>query len=110
MGGRRDEDVVLVTTAGLSRSDDIRLRERRYMLTQLVRVVCVLLAVLLPVLPAVKLLFIAGAVVLPWLGVVAANAGPTVSRRSRPSAIVDRAVEQPERIAVEPGRVVDAEA
>lgn len=103
------QDVVTVTTAHLSHSDDIALRERRYVRTQMVRVVCILLGVLLPVPIGVKLLFFAGAVCLPWFGVVMANAGPTVSRKRR-TAIVDREVEPaPLRLAIEPGRVVDAE-
>jgi hypothetical protein len=46
-------------------------------------------------------------VLLPWFGVVMANAGPTVGR-PRKTALVDRPVEaQPLRIAIEPGRVID---
>jgi hypothetical protein len=108
-----DEQVVMVTTARLSHSDDINLRERRYVRTQLVRVVCVVLGVTLPVPVAVKLLLFVGALVLPWFGVVMANAGPVVSRR-RKTAIVEGHLtetlpEQPLRLAIEPGRVVDAE-
>jgi hypothetical protein len=109
----RSPQTVTVTTARLSHSDDIRLRERRYVATQMVRVVCVLLGVLLPVPVPVKLLLFLGAVCLPWFGVVMANAGPSVRRRQR-SAIVDgglvETLPEPElRLAIEPGRVVDAE-
>lgn len=108
----RDHEVVSVTTARLSHSADIDLRERRYILTQLVRVVCVVLAVALPVPTSAKLLLGLGAVCLPWFGVVAANAGPTVSRK-RPTAIAtdlrETLPEPVQRIAIEPGRVVDAE-
>jgi hypothetical protein len=99
---------VVVTTAGLSHTDDMKLRQRRYLLTQAVRVACVLLAVLLPVAPVWKIGFIAASVVLPWVGVVAANAGPTVARR-RPTAVVSTPVQEPARVAIEPGRVIDAE-
>ena len=110
---RRDEQVVTVTTAHLSHTDDIALRERRYVATQMVRVVCVVLGVALPVPVPVKLLLFLGAVCLPWFGVVMANAGPTVGRK-RKTAIVDRGLgatlpEPPLRLAIEPGRVVDAE-
>jgi hypothetical protein len=98
----------VVTTAGRSHSEDIALRQRRYVLSQSVRIACVLLATLLPVPLAWKGLLIVGAVTLPWFGVVMANAGPTVSRRKR-TAIVDRQVEEPVRIAIEPGRVVEGE-
>ena len=102
--------VTSVTTAGMSHADDMRLRQRRYLITQAVRVSCVLLAVLLPVDLWWKAAFIAGSVVLPWMGVVAANAGPSRAR-TRTNAIVDTpaAAEPVEavRIAIEPGRVVD---
>ncbi len=109
----RSARTVMVTTARLSHSDDIDLRERRYVATQLVRVVCVVLGVALPVPVSVKLLLFLGAVVLPWFGVVMANAGPTITR-SRRTAIVDGGLtetlpEPPLRLAIEPGRVVDGE-
>jgi hypothetical protein len=95
---------VVVTTAGRSGSEDRRLRQRRYAQTQAVRLVCFLLAVSLPVPVWAKLALIAGALVLPWLGVVAANAGPSLDRRAMPESLVER----PVRIAIEPGRDVDA--
>jgi hypothetical protein len=94
---------VVVTTAGRSGSEDRRLRQRRYARTQAVRLVCFLLAVSLPVPVWAKLALIAGALVLPWMGVVAANAGPALDRRQRSEALVER----PTRIALEPGRDVD---
>ncbi len=47
---------------------------------------------------------------LPWFGVVMANAGPTVER-ARETALVERGslAETVQRIAIEPGRVIDAE-
>ena len=109
----RSAQTVTVTTARLSHTDDIALRERRYVATQMVRVVCVVLGVALPVPVPVKLLLFLGAVCLPWFGVVMANAGPTVSRR-RKTAIVDGSLtetlpEPPLRLAIEPGRVVDGD-
>ena len=107
---RRDrpapQQVSVVTSARMSHTDDIAVRQRRYVATQSVRIVCVVLAVVLPVSVAVKFLFMVGAVALPWFGVVMANAGPTVDR-SRKTSLVDRPVEEPVRIAIEPGRVVD---
>lgn len=100
-------DRTVITTAGRSHTDDMRLRTRRYLITQGVRVACVLLAVLLPVEPVWKIGFIVGSVVLPWFGVVAANAGPAVDR-TRPTALL----EQPEPLplpALPPGRVIDAD-
>ncbi len=72
---------VLVTTADLSAAADRRNRTRRYLISQGIRVACVLLAVLLPVAPAWKLGFIAASIALPWFGVIAANAGPALDRR-----------------------------
>ena len=107
---RGGQPVTSVTTAAMSHADDMRLRQRRYLMTQAVRVSCVLLAVLLPVGLWWKAGFIVGSVVLPWMGVVAANAGPSRARSSG-AAIVDGPVAgEPvvaERIAIEPGRVVD---
>jgi len=108
----RTEQVVSVTTAQLSHSADIALRERRYVLMQLGRLACIVLGIALPVPMPVRLLLFAGAIVLPWFGVVMANAGPTVSKPTK-SAIIERGSgslpEQPLRIAIEPGRVIDAE-
>jgi len=104
---RHSPEVAVVTAARLSHTDDISLRQKRYVITQSVRIVCVVLATMLPVALAWKGLLMLAAIGLPWFGVVMANAGPTVSRRQT-SALVDRpAVEEPVRIAIEPGRVID---
>ena len=107
MSSARGPETIVVTTAGLSHTDDRRLRQRRYVVTQLVRISCFVLAVALPVPLVWKLVLVVGAVALPWMGVVAANAGPVVSRKDRPSALIDRPVAVTERIAIEPGRVID---
>lgn len=106
----RVHEVVTVTTARRSHTEDIALRERRYIATQMVRVACVLLGAFVPAPLPVKLLVFSGAVFLPWFGVVMANAGPTVER-ARKTAVVERgSLDEPvRRIALEPGRVVDAE-
>lgn len=105
---RPQDQVTVVTTAHLSHTDDLRVRTRNYLITQAVRVTCVLLAVALPVAVHWKLLFIVGAVVLPWFGVVAANAGPS-RQKDRGDALISRPTEVPTRIAIEPGRVIDGE-
>ena len=99
-------EVAVVTAARLSHSDDISLRQRRYVITQGARIACVVLATMLPVSLFWKGVFMLGAFALPWFGVVMANAGPTVSRH-RTNSLVDRAAEEPVRIAIEPGRVID---
>lgn len=107
MALQRDSErgTVVVTTAGLSGSQDRRLRQRRYLLTQLARLACFLLAVALPVPLWAKLVLIVGAFTLPWLGVVAANAGPARQHHRGPTAVP--APEAPRRIALEPGRTID---
>lgn len=102
-------EVAVVTTAGRSHSEDIALRQRRYLYTQSLRMVCVVLAVALPVPVVWKGLLILGAVALPWFGVVMANAGPTARSRGERNALVERPVEQPMRLKIEPGRVIDAD-
>jgi hypothetical protein len=91
----------------MSHTDDISLRQRRYVITQSVRIACVVLATMLPVSLVWKGVFMLGAIGLPWFGVVMANAGPTVSRRKKTSLVDRPAVAEPVRIAIEPGRVID---
>lgn len=101
-------EIISVTDAGLSHSDDIALRQRRYIITQAIRIACVVLATALPVPIAYKSLLLVGAIALPWFGVVMANAGPTMARK-RSTALVERQVEpEPERLAIEPSRIIDA--
>jgi hypothetical protein len=106
----RPPEVVSVTTARRSHTEDIALRERRYVLTQMVRVACVLLGVLLPAPVPVRLVFFSGAVFLPWFGVVMANAGPALDKRAVGVTVAHGSLDQRvERLEIEPGRVVDAE-
>jgi hypothetical protein len=98
----------LVTSARLSHTQDIALRQRRYVMTQAMRIVCVIGAALLPVPLVWKGLLILAAVALPWFGVVMANAGPTVRRRRR-TALIEPTVDEPVRLALDPGRVIDQE-
>ena len=79
---------------------------RRYAYTQAVRVACLILAVLLPVPIWAKLLLMVGALVLPWLGVVAANGGPT---REKPEENALVARQEPIRLQLDEGRTIDQE-
>jgi hypothetical protein len=106
---RPSPEVAVVTSAHLSHTDDITLRQRRYVLTQSVRIACVVLATMLPVPLVWKGVLMLGAIGLPWFGVVMANAGPTVSRKRSTSLMTRPAVAEPVRIALEPGRVIDQE-
>jgi len=73
-----DSDPVLVTTVAQSPREERRDRERRYLLTMGLRVLCFVAAIVLfAVGPRwAGLLAAIGSLVLPWVAVVAANAGP----------------------------------
>lgn len=105
---RSEGPVSVVTSAHLSHTEDIALRQQRYILTQSVRIVCIVLATALPIPLVFRCLFILGAVALPWFGVVMANAGPTVQRKRRTALRTGPEVTQV-HVALEPGRVIDAE-
>ena len=75
----RADQPLLVTSAPQNPQDEIRIRQRRYLVTMGVRVVCFVLAI---VLAAAHLVWAAGiavgaSLILPWVAVIAANAGPT---------------------------------
>lgn len=70
---RRTHPVASVTTASTSLSDDLAMRTRRYLWTMGIRTVCFVGAIFVPGWP--RWVLIAGAVLLPYLGVVGANAG-----------------------------------
>jgi len=70
-------EVHSITAAPVRLTDEQSGRTRRYLISMGLRTACVLLAIVVPGWP--KWIFIAGAVLLPYLAVVAANA--TRSRR-----------------------------
>ena len=100
--------VSIVTSAHLSHTEDIALRQQRYVITQSLRLVCVVLATALPLPIVLRALLLVGAIALPWFGVVMANAGPTVPRK-RKTALRTTPGSTQAVTAIEPGRVIDAE-
>lgn len=84
MSAPRTPEVHSITGAGESLSVEQNSRTRRYLVSMTLRTACVLLAIVVPGWP--RWVFIAGAVALPYLAVVAANAGRP--RRSAPPAPV----------------------
>ena len=71
---RKDRPVVhQVTDAQPSLRDDMRKREISYLVKMGIRLVCLILAVAVPAPWPVKGLFVAGAVLLPYLAVIGAN-------------------------------------
>jgi Flp pilus assembly protein TadB len=83
----RAEDPFLVTTADQSPRDEQRDRTRRYLVTMGVRVACFVLAIVLVQLHLrwAAAVAVAGSLVLPWVAVVAANAGPTRRKVEQPA-------------------------
>ncbi|MDX6228251.1 MAG: hypothetical protein QOI76_1641 [Frankiales bacterium] len=63
---------VLITSAPMSRAQEHAGRRRQYTIVMSVRVVCFILAVVVPVI-WLRVVFIVGALVLPWVAVIAAN-------------------------------------
>ncbi len=66
-------EVYSITGAPESLTDEQGPRTRRYLISMSIRTACVILAILVPGWP--RWVFLAGAVLLPYLAVVAANAG-----------------------------------
>jgi hypothetical protein len=70
----RPVEVHTITSAPASQHDDLGLRMRKYLISMSVRTVCFVLAVVFE--GPVRWVFLAAAVVLPYVAVVMANAGP----------------------------------
>ncbi len=70
---KSDETVHSITGARRGLTDDVAARQRRYALSMGLRTVCFILAALTPGWP--RWVFLAGAMVLPYIAVVVANAG-----------------------------------
>ncbi|WP_370017843.1 DUF3099 domain-containing protein [Planotetraspora sp. GP83] len=62
-----------MTDAQPSLSDDIKRREISYLIKMGIRLICLILAVAVPAPWPIRGLFVAGAVLLPYLAVVGAN-------------------------------------
>ena len=69
-----DRDAIRITSAAANRSEDLAARQRRYAISMTLRTVCFIAAVLVG--PGLlRWVLIAGAVFLPYVAVVLANAG-----------------------------------
>lgn len=69
----REPEVYTITSAAVSHSEELGHRQRRYLISMGVRTVCFVLAVAVDGWP--RWVFLAGAVFLPYVAVVLANAG-----------------------------------
>ena len=76
---RAPEEPFLVTTAGKSPREEQRQRTRRYLVTMGIRTIVFVAAVVLYAtgLHWAAAITAAASLILPWIAVVAANAGPT---------------------------------
>jgi len=69
-------DVIRITGARASLTDDVRGRQRRYIISMSIRTVCVILAVVLwNVERPLAIVALVGGTILPYIAVVMANAG-----------------------------------
>jgi len=76
----REPEAVRITSAAASRNEDIATRQRRYLLSMSLRTVCFVGAIVASLLGSptwVWAILIAGALVLPYVAVVMANAATT---------------------------------
>ncbi|WP_377239189.1 DUF3099 domain-containing protein [Planobispora siamensis] len=73
-GWRRRPQVHQVTDARPSLSEDIGRRERNYLIKMGIRLICLVLAFTVPAPLPVKILLFAGAIFLPYVAVIGANA------------------------------------
>jgi hypothetical protein len=81
-GDRAQPEVVSITAAPRSHSDDMDRRMTRYLVSMLIRTVCVVLVVVID--SPVRWVFAVGALVLPYVAVVMANARGEPSRAATP--------------------------
>ena len=96
----RADEPVLITTAPPSPAQERDARERRYLITMGIRVVCFILAIVLFGLgmPFLGGFAVAASLILPWVAVVAANA-PKRAAPTTPSLYAARKAAE-----LEPGR------
>jgi hypothetical protein len=78
---RMDEDVVRITTAAGNRADDIKARQKRYLYSMSLRTLCFVGAIIASMAGVDWLwpILIAGALILPYIAVVMANAAANLS-------------------------------
>jgi hypothetical protein len=78
------DEPILVTTAPISPRDERRGRERRYLITMGVRVIAFIVAIVFAT-GWIRVIAVALALLLPWVAVVMANAGPKRGAVTTPS-------------------------
>ena len=73
MPQQQNEQPIVITSVGQSPEQELRGRQIQYALLMGLRVVCFLTAVIVPIV-WIRIIAVAAAFVLPWVGVVGANA------------------------------------
>jgi hypothetical protein len=103
-GSKGKVEVVRITGARSSLTDDVRGRQRRYMIAMAVRTLCVILAVVLwKESRIIAIIALAGGIFIPYLAVVFANAG----RENAPN-LPDTFIGHQPQPMLEPGAAVPA--
>ncbi len=82
---RTPEPAPSITTARRTLKEDVDRRANRYLISMSIRTACLVLAVLIE--GPLRWVFLAGAVVLPYVAVVMANAGR--EREELPTTLID---------------------
>ena len=77
----RDDRPVLITEAEPSLDDQLNRRRNKYLVMMSLRILCLVLAAVFYQTPWLLAVFVAGAVVLPWMAVLIANDGPPKKTR-----------------------------
>ncbi|ROT33337.1 DUF3099 domain-containing protein [Micromonospora sp. HM5-17] len=109
---------ILITDAARSQDDQLRSRERRYLVMMSIRAVCIIAGAILVGVEAPLLwlwlpLCVVGMVLLPWLAVLLANDRPPKEQHRLANRLRRRHVAEtsPRALAAEerPHRIIDAE-
>lgn len=95
--GNPDPQIHRITDAGQAQSDDQDRRINRYLISMAIRTVCVILVLVVP--GPLRYVFAVGAVFLPYVAVVLANAG---RRRTPPPAALGQGGPAPLRLSAVP--------
>jgi len=86
MRGRRARPVYEITDARRGLTDDVRYRQRRYIISMSIRTACFVLAVVST--GALRWIFFVAALVLPYLSVVFANGGREPTHPAPPTLFI----------------------
>src|SRR3954469_24080468 len=99
----REPEAVRITSAAASRNDDIATRQKRYLFSMAIRTLCFVGAIIASLAGVHWLwpILIVGAVLLPYVAVVMANA---VTTKDDGFALVDRGPQRPELGSGDGGR------